>query len=312
VFILFQSNPRKVTAVNPPPLCDISTNPDPYAILHNGKYYIYSTGWHGVNVLESDDMKTFVHKGFALQMEGHNGFWAPAVFFYKGLFYMYFSCEPGQFMKVAVSDNPLGPFEYKKTFYNEFSIDAHVVQKEGELWLIYAGKDFTGERGGTVVKIDKLLDPFTPAHYNQTIIKPTIDEEIYARNDLPDGGHHYCIEGGFYFEHEGIGYLMYSANAYTHGDYFVGYCTIDAKESFETAQFKKFPDDHTYAPLIGKDEWVTGCGHNSMITGPAGELLIVYHGRPRSEALAVAGDGRQICVSEIKIIDGKLTLCEWV
>jgi len=308
---MFKSNPRPVTSTNPHPLCNIHNNPDPYAIFHNGKYYIYSTGWNGINVLESDDMKTFEHKGIALQMEGHKNYWAPAVFFYQGLFYMYYSCDPNQLMKVAVADNPLGPFEYKKTFYDEFSIDAHVIEKDGELWLIYAGKDMSGEKKGTVVKLDKLLDPITPAGYNRSIIIPTIEQEIYARNDLPDGGHHYCIEGGFYFEHDGTGYLMYSANAFTHEDYFVGYCTIDAQESFETAEFAKFPDENTYAPLIGKDEWVTGCGHNSMITGPNGELLIVYHGRAVNETIVFEGDDRRLCVSEIKIIDGKLVLCEW-
>jgi len=313
---MYDNNPLTIVKNHNDPRIGTYSNPDPYAIFHEGTYYVYSTGGHGVNVLQSKDLTNFEHMGHALSHEKQKNYWAPCVLFHEGIFYMYYSaCAQGEadgnqeFMKVAVSNNPLGPFEYKKTLYNEFSIDPHVVIKNGEWWLFYATNRTVDGKTGTMVTLDKLVDPFTPANTPRVVVAPNIDQEIYARSRFNPGEDWYTIEGGFYFEHEGTAFLMYSANAYTHGDYFVGYAVCDASEPLETAMFSKYPCNSTYQPLIGKDEWFTGCGHNSMIRGLNGELLIVYHGRPRAEDNdPKPGDDRRLCISEVKINGNELTL----
>ena len=314
---MYNNNPIPITAKISEPRTNIHCNPDPYAFFHDGMYYCYSTGYHGVNVLRSKDLKSFEHMGFALSDENWAAYWAPAVIFYDGLFYMYFSAIPkGEtdphlgYMKVAVADNPLGPFSYIKTMYNEFSIDPHVVEKNGELYMFYAVNITEGEKIGTMVMLDKMLDPVTPNNKPRLVIAPSIEQEIFAKNRLGDGRDWYTIEGAFYFEDKGTGYLMYSANAFMHGDYFVGYSICDASASLDEAVFRKYPGEDVYRPLIGKDEFFTGCGHNSMITGPKGELLIVYHGRDRAETSPYAAydDGRRLCISEVRIEGNDLRL----
>ena len=51
-------------------------------------------------------------------------------------------------------------------------------------------------------------------------------------------------------------------------------------------KFKKYPDENTYAPLIAKNEFETGTGHNSVIEVD-GEFYAIYHGRD----IGVSGDG---------------------
>ena len=314
---MYDNNPIPITTKLDNPLTSIHCNPDPYMIYHEGVYYCYSTGYHGVNVLRSDNFNSFEHMGFALKDDSQKAYWAPAVIFYNGLFYMYYSSvlngetDPHrEFLKVAVADNPLGPFTWKRTLFDEFTIDAHVVEKNGELYLFYSPNITEGEKIGTIIALDKLIDPFTPLGKPRIIVYPTIEQEIHIRNRSGYNRDWYTIEGAFYFEYGGTGFLMYSANAFEHEDYFVGYCTCDSSVPLDEAVFQKYPDDKTYNPLIGKDNFVTGCGHNSIITGPNKELFIVYHGRSRVEAHKPGGldDGRRLCVSEIKVKGKELIL----
>jgi len=317
---MFSNNPRTIITTHENPLINIHSNPDPYAICHKGIYYVYTTGYYGVNVLRSKDMKTFEHMGFALSHDAYHSYWAPCVFFHDGIFYMYGSSVPAHetdphlgYMRVATSDNPLGPFTYKKTLCDEFSIDPHVVEKDGQLYMFYSVNRMEGKIG-TLTVLDKLIDPLTLEGKPRIVVAPSIEQEISTRNRLGDGRDWYTIEGGFYLEHGNIGFLMYSANCFTHEDYFVGYSICDAGSSLDDAVFGKHPSDKAYRPLIGKDKYFTGCGHNSMITGPSGELLIVYHGRPKHDTAPVSdmGDDRRLCVSAVEFHGKELRLVPYV
>ena len=313
---MFKNNPIAIIAKNTNKLINPNCNPDPYMIFHDGKYYCYSTGYYGVNVLQSENLGIFEHMGFALTYENQVAYWAPAVFYYQGIFYMYYSSLPKgeqdvhqQMIKVATSDNPLGPFEYQKTLYEPFSIDPHVIEKNGELYMYFSSNITDGEKIGTVILMDKLSDPCTPQHKSRVVIYPSIEQEIFAKNRFGNGRDWYTIEGAFYFEQDKIGYLMYSANAFTHGDYFVGYATCDASLPLEEAIFEKYPNEDEYSPLLGKDAYFTGCGHNSVISDADGRLLVVYHGRPIDEKVTSrADDGRRLCISGMKVNEKKLIL----
>jgi GH43 family beta-xylosidase len=309
---MFDNNPIPVTAGHNNPKVNTLCNPDPYMIYHDGWYYSYTTGWEGVNVLRSQDLQSFEHMGYALSREDQLAYWAPAVIFYEGKFYMYYSSIPdGEtdphlgYMKVAVADNPLGPFEYQKTLFDKFTIDADVVVQNNELYLFYVAMSSANGKDGVMIFLDKLLDPFTLEGKPRMVVAPTIEEEVFIRNRFGDGKDWYTIEAPCYFERGGVGFLLYSGNAFMHEDYFVGYATCDAGLPLSEAVFQKHPSDHVYAPLIGKDEFMTGCGHNSVVQGPNGELLMAYHGRDRAETVADgADDGRRICISELEV-DGK-------
>ncbi len=67
------------------------TQPDPYVIKHDGKYYMYATGAEGVQLYIGENMYDWEYKGLCFGKEGCHEYWAPAVLYYKGTFYMYVS-----------------------------------------------------------------------------------------------------------------------------------------------------------------------------------------------------------------------------
>ena len=118
-----------------------AAQPDPYVMKFNGEYYAYATG-KTVPVFHSDDLARWTYEGTALDAPGQTDYWAPCVYYEGGTFYMYYSSWqedlPTQALKVAVADSPLGPFRYVKTFFDIFSIDAHVARDSaGDLYLFY-------------------------------------------------------------------------------------------------------------------------------------------------------------------------------
>src|SRR5258708_23542786 len=92
---------------------------DPFVLFHEGHYYAYGTGPASTDgkrfpVLHSTDLVTWEDKGWALTPSIGDDFWAPEVAFNAGTFYMYYSAHGvdghDHQLRVATSDNPLGPF----------------------------------------------------------------------------------------------------------------------------------------------------------------------------------------------------------
>ncbi|MFC4100236.1 glycoside hydrolase family 43 protein [Paenibacillus xanthanilyticus] len=294
-------NPLTVEVENRDQEQEAQVLPDPYVLKHNGEYYAYATGGHGVKLLRSKDLVSWTYHGCALQQEGQKNFWAPSVIYENGTFYMYYSSMPEQeddvhleFMKVAVSSSPGGPFRYVKTFFGNFSIDAHVVrQEDGDLYLYYSVNDYTGtaaSRPGTVILRDRMVDLLTPEGKPELVLTPSMDEEIFARNRFGDGRDWHTIEGAFYLRRRGKHYVMYSGNAFTHEHYYVGYAV-----SADGRNWRKYPDDYTYGPVIRRNARVEGTGHHSLALAPNNvDLWMVYHGRDATQPLDPAREQRQL------------------
>ena len=227
----FYKNPLSVTAEDNGWKPD--SNADPYVIKYNGEYYCYSTHTEGVPVMHSKDMLNWEYKGFALCTKGEKDYWAPAVIYHNGLFYMYYSSLKEddtdvhkQFMKVAISKKPEGPFEYQKTLFNTFSIDAHVIKdSDGDFYLYYTVSIFKGiddKKPGTVILVDKLIDMMTLEGKPHLAVEPTLMEEIFEENRFGDGRDWYCVDGPFYVKNKDKEILMFSGNAFNSHYYFVG------------------------------------------------------------------------------------------
>lgn len=271
-------------------------SPDPYIIRYNGMYYCYASAEDntpGVPVLRSKDLINWEHLGYCLMEEGHQSYWAPCVAYHNGIFYMYYSSRAKgeedvhyEWLKMATSTKPEGPFKYQKTLFNTFSIDAHVVKDEdGQWYLFYSPNNFLGidyERPGTVILVDRLIDMMTPEGNPKLVVKPSIDEEIFERNRFGDGRDWHTIEGAFYMKRKGNAYVMYSGNAYTHKYYFVGYSVNknDKACNIKDMVWDKYPDSYTYSPFLTGKGKVTGTGHNSVIKAPDNITdYVAYHGR---------------------------------
>lgn len=269
---------------------DHTNHPDPFVFEDGGKFYMYPStafGDEGVRVYVADDpiFGEWKYAGIAAKFEGAQNYWAPSVVKYGEKYYIYVSFERGkchQFMHVAESDSPLGPFTGEKLLYNEFSIDSHAVVTKAGLFLLYAKNkykpDYEDERIGTRIFIDRMIDPYTPSYNPVEKVVPDFDEEIFTPQYSEKSRWH-TIEGPFWFKEGEYQYLTYSGGCYEDDTYHVGYAVAKSNEEDLTkVEFTKVTRDGKFNPIIIKNDFEEGTGHHSMIKR-GGEYYAFYHGR---------------------------------
>ena len=292
---------------------------DPYILKANGRYYIYTTGHDGIYAYHSDSLfDGWEFYGRVMTVKDHEGFWAPSVIELDGTYYMYNSFEfygdtpdkggHRQTMFVTTADNPLGPFENPKQLLHPFSIDSHIVKNENGLFLFYSTNRFEGDRIGTYIVVDRMLDPFTPEGKPQTVVVPTLDEDIYMRDRYKKGEHWHTIEGAFYFREGDWQYVMYSGNCFEQPTYYIGYARAKTDETDLTKiKFEKYPDDSTFSPVLAANDFEEGTGHHSMIK-ENGQWYAIYHARDYNDGLgADAFDARNARICKLNVKDGIIT-----
>ena len=292
---------------------------DPYILKANGRYYIYTTGHDGIYAYQSDSLfDGWEFYGRVMTVKDHEGFWAPSVIELEGTYYMYKSFEfygdtpdkggHRQTMFVTTADNPLGPFENPKQLLHPFSIDSHIVKNENGLFLFYSTNRFDGDRIGTYIVVDRMLDPFTPEGKPQTVVVPTLDEDIYMRDRYKKGEHWHTIEGAFYFREGDWHYVMYSGNCFEQPTYYIGYARAKTDETDLTKiKFEKYPDDSTFSPVLAANDFEEGTGHHSMIK-ENGQWYAIYHARDYNDGLgADPFDARNARICKLNVKDGIIT-----
>jgi len=289
---------------------------DPFIFEDNGKFYLYVTSYHGVEAYSADEICGVWHnEGIICSRDGYKNYWAPCIIKTGGKYYVYFSCEPAgdsgllpmQCLCVAEGASPLGPFTNVTQLFDEFSIDAHVVETEAGLFLFYAKDSTADTRIGTRVFVDRLLDPYTPERNPVQVIAPTMDEEIFRRNRLGDGRDWHTIEGAFWFREGDYQYVMYSGACYENDTYHIGYAYAKSDEADLTkVQFTKHDKNGGFDPVMIKNGFEEGVGHHSVIKY-GGEYYAIYHGRDLTPAEAGSGDRRTARICRLNVNDGTIT-----
>ncbi len=261
--------------------------PDPYIFERGGKFYIYATGGDGVQVYSSSSLfGGYVREQDVCKISGFNRYWAPSVIELDGVFYLYVSCMPEnsedtheQAMRVFTATSPTGPFEDKGQILSPFSIDSHIVKNESGLFLFYSTNDYEAKMGGTHIVVDRMLDPYTPEGKPKKVITASLEEELWEPKKSPDDKGWYTVEGAFYFRRGDYHFVLYSGSCFLNECYFVGYSYAKTDECDLTKiNFKKYPGNDVYKPLLRRNEFEEGTGHNSIIEYK-GELYAVYHAR---------------------------------
>lgn len=306
---------------NPVPFRDGKrhTNPDPFVLRWCGKWYCYATDAFGVKVSLSDDLVHWQYKGYAIQDDGYRNYWAPSVIYQNGTFYMYYSNVPAsvddcheEHLKLAVSNNPLGPFIWKKTFFEEFSIDSHPLVWNGRLYLFYSVNNWLGTESkvaGTCIVVDELTTPEELAGHPHSVVLPSLRQEIYEENRFGDGRDWYTIEGAAPVVHGNQFWLLYSANAYLNEDYFIGTAVASCKPELMDMVWDKYPNPFTWHPLLKKSATVEGTGHNTVTKAPnMVDDWIVYHGRRMDEARDPSLEQREMYIDPLWF-NGRELLC---
>ena len=247
---------------------------DPFLIKEGDFFYIFTTGVEGVKCFKSNNLfGPYDYLGIVFKVDGYKEYWAPEVIKINNIFYMYLSFMPDdsddvhmQRLIVAASNNISGPYELKTEIAPPFSIDANPVVNENGMFLFYSINEYNGDKIGTRIVVDRLITPCKLEGNPKVVVKPSLEQEIFMKNRFKEGQDWYTIEGACYINNNGKHYLLYSANCYQNEHYFVGYSLCDSRElDLTKLNFRKYPNEYTYSPLLSKNEFESGTGHNSEI-----------------------------------------------
>ncbi len=236
---------------------------DPFVLVHDGKYYLYSTNSDdGFRVFVSDDMAVWEDRGYCLKkgdVMGEKWFWAPEIIEKDGKFHMVYVSE--EHLAIATSDSPLGPFiqKEKKWLSEEKAIDGHFfTDDDGAVYLYYVRFD-----SGNVIYMAKMNEDLSgfDEKNERFLLRADMEWELMDCE---------VAEGPFVLKHKGKYYLTYSAN-HTRSEYYsIGYAVSDSPYG----PFVKYEKN----PILHKTNEVNGTGHHSFVRSKDGrDLICVYH-----------------------------------
>jgi beta-xylosidase len=284
---------------------------DPFVLRHDSRYYAYGTNdveEHGraFEILVSDDLVHWTLVGRALDaVDGLDArdHWAPEVAEHDGRFYMYFSAgveDREHKLRVAVAQRPEGPFVYTGrvlTPSERFAIDASPFRDEdGQWYLYYARDDLTGERVGTSLVVDRLIDMERLAGKPTPVLRASADWQLFMRQRPMYGRVYdwYTLEGPSVLKRAGRYFCFYSGGAWKGAGYGVSWAVAETP----FGPFTSAPGDRA-ALLRTRQNEVIGPGHCSIVVGPDGRDYVVYH------AWDVGHSGRRMCLDLLEWVNGE-------
>ena len=260
---------------------------DPAVLFHAGTYYLYPTGTgdsRGFDVYASTDLRRWTKGPRVLQLDAIH-VWAPDVFrdADDGQFYLYYSANFR--VGVAVAPDPMGPFEDRGILVED-AIDPHLLRDDDGTYYLYfeaLTDPWETARGLSIptgrIFVQPMATPLELRGAPQLLLEP---DESWERGLLR------IVEGPWMLKRDGRYYLMYSGNAAFSSSYAIGY----AVAASPMGPFEKHPAN----PIAARGGGVFGPGHNSVVTGPDGELWMIYHQKASSDW---AWD-RYICIDRLR------------
>ncbi len=262
---------------------------DPFVLRTDEGYVAYGTcparsdddGREFV-VLSSPDLLTWRSHGGALERTDPSlgsDYWAPEVAHAAGRWWMYYSVGhdiAGHHIRVAVADDPLGPFSdlgLNLTPDERFAIDAHPFLDDDGRWYLYFARDvLEAERPGTHLAVAP-LEGMTQLGPIVEVLRPYADWQIYERSRPIHGGTYdwHTLEGPSVVRRGDRYWLTHSGGAWTGEGYAVSWAVADSP----LGPWRPAPA--SARPLLQTSLDLIGPGHNSLTVDPHGNDVIVFH-----------------------------------
>lgn len=250
---------------------------DPTVFYNNGLYHLYGTTTgdapigEGFQVYTSSDLKAWkgpagAQNGLALKKGdtfGDKGFWAPQVLSYNNKFYMIYTANEN--IAVAVSDSPLGPFksESKEPIIKTGNqIDPFIfIDEDGKKYLYHVR--LTNGNRIFVAEINDDLKSIKSETLTECI-SGVLPWENTQNVSWP------VTEGPTVLKHNGLYYMIYSANDFRNPDYAVGYATAKSP----LGPWEKATD----SPIISRAAvGINGVGHGDVFYDKNGKMKYILH-----------------------------------
>ncbi len=244
---------------------------DPHIFLDGHTYYAYGTqrSNEGILVYTSHDLKTWsgpagVRDGFALHRDdvhGDSQFWAPEVYLMGETYHMFFSVE--RHMAVATAPSPMGPFvQAQPGLLADFEAIDHslFVDDDGQKYIYFAKFRDGLEIWGAEMEEDLSAIRLETRRY---LMRP---EQPW---ELVEEGRMEVNEGPEVFKHEGLYYMLFTANPYTSQHYGIGLAWAEQPLGPWTKS--------EYNPVLQKQDGLVGIGHCMLFRDREGRLHMAYH-----------------------------------
>jgi beta-xylosidase len=262
---------------------------DPFLTKFGDAYVAYGSGdpaipTRGFQAIRSDDLRRWTSAGIVFEGADPrlgDSYWAPEVVAADGRYWMYYSVGhgiAGHHIRVAVADFPYGPFEdvgVNLTPTEPFAIDAHpFLDVDGTRYLFFARDVLDSARPGTHLAAKRMTSMTTVESEATAVLAPDSDWQIYQRSRNMYGGvfDWHTLEGPTVVKRDDAYHLFFSGGSWEGDGYGV---------SVATASSPLGPWHHRVAEsadvLSTAITGLPGPGHNSILSVPGGDDIIVYH-----------------------------------
>ncbi|RKX45827.1 MAG: hypothetical protein DRP64_04110 [Verrucomicrobia bacterium] len=260
------------------PLATPPTGADPFVLEYEGVYYLYCTAENhltdtGIPVYTSTNLVDWTGpagagpSGLALHKDdvwGDKWFWGGDVIEKDGMFYMYATAN--EHLIAAVSDSPLGPFTQavQQPMHGINEIDASVFSDDDGKHYIY----FVRFDAGNVEYVAELSDDMLSMKEETITFCLRAQWGTWERG--PNEPQASVLEGAYAVKHNGLYYLIYTANHFMSIDYSMGYAT-------STSPFGPWTR-YSGNPILQTTASVHGPGNGMVVHSPDGsEMFLCYH-----------------------------------
>jgi beta-xylosidase len=272
---------------------------DPFVWRHQSIYYAIGTGAREASghtaekifpILRSDDFQTWHLIGDALiapAPELGDMFWAPAVAFANGGFYLYYSVgqgDKGHQLRVAQSTTPEGPYRDSghsllDPTTNPFSIDPHPFRDQDGQWYLFYATDFLDSspevRAGTALMVRRLHDMTQLGKRGHMVLRAHCDWQRFqdSRSMYGSVWDWHTLEGPCVVLHENQYFCFYSGGRWENDTYGVDYGVAqNVLGRYRDVGCEKGP-----RVLKSRPGQLIGPGHNSWTMGPDGNDYLAFH-----------------------------------
>jgi arabinan endo-1,5-alpha-L-arabinosidase len=267
--------------------------PDPGVLLveEQATYYMVCTSGT-YPIWQSGDLTAWTPTGAAIFPSGSrpswalDPFWAPEIHRVGDQYVAYFTARVGPDGRLGIgaarASSPLGPYEdIGAPLVHDTSvsmIDASYLRaSDGRHYLYWKSNG-------------NALDPKQPTHlYGRELAADGLSfvgaTEDLLVNDL--GWEADVVEAPWVREHDGDFFLFYAGNVFDER-----YRTGVARSTVGPLG----PYAKRGAPILGNNELWVGPGHGSVVVGPMGDDVFVYHGRPAADP----DSGRRVLADRIE------------
>ncbi|WP_343672462.1 glycoside hydrolase family 43 protein [Chitinophaga sp.] len=282
---------------------------DPTIFRDQGKFYLYGTGNpDGFPVFESNNLTSWtpaVHHLALTRSEsfGSQGFWAPQVILFKGVYYMAYTAN--EQIAIAKATSPTGPFRQDSLHAISGTgkqIDPFLFfDDNGKVYLYHVKLQHGNRIFVTEMKPD--LSDIIPGTEKECIAG-TAGWENTANSDWP------VTEGPTVLKYKNTYYLIYSANDFRNKEYAVGYAT----SASPTGPWKKYENN----PIISRHNiGYNGTGHGDVFMDNSHHMYYVLHTHRSTEKVSPRATGMiKIKFKDVKsgpaVLVADTTSFEWL